>query len=86
MSLCRVKCVGGVCANRQVSEGDKRVFRTLEDGDQKAGGRRGNRRARAGGMKQAWDGQEVNTPYPVSAPFDEKRQMAQVTSKVMTDS
>lgn len=30
------------------------------------------------GMKQGWDGQDVNTPYPVSAPFDEKREIAQV--------
>lgn len=72
------------------------MFRTMENRDQRGGGRgAGGRRSRTlsgmkqgwdgmkqgwDGMKQGWDGQDVNTPYPMSAPFDDKREIAQVRS------
>lgn len=55
----------------KVSEGGKRVFKTLP-GDSKVHGQR------LGSMKQGWDGQKITTPYPVSAPFESKRLLAQV--------
>lgn len=55
----------------KVSEGGKRVFKTLP-GDGKGRGQR------LGSMKQGWDGQKITTAYPVSAPFESKRLLAQV--------
>lgn len=55
--------------NVQVSEGGKRVFKALE-GDKKG--------SSAGRKMEGWDGKDVTTPYPVSAPFEDKRLLAQV--------
>lgn len=57
----------------QVSEGGKRVFKTFE------GDRKGSSARRKG---EGWDREDVTTPYPVSAPFEDKRLLAQVSSIV----
>lgn len=68
----------------QVSEGGKRVFRTLKDGHGHADGQTAGGSANSGmSMKQGWDGREVGMPYPVSVPFEDKRLLAQVCNACM---
>lgn len=57
-----------------MSEGSKRVFRSLKghDGGASTG-------SASSGMKAGWEGKEVTTPYPVSLPFEDKRLLAQVS-------
>ncbi|CAM9770317.1 unnamed protein product, partial [Ectocarpus sp. 13 AM-2016] len=65
----------------EVSEGGKRVFRSLEG--QAGGGARASSSSGSSGMKQGWDGREVGMPYPVYLPFEDKRLLAQARSDTL---